>query len=191
MSEEQKGPASFPKVRILVLGDAGVGKSTLVQALCESARSDIERWTHGGTIRFRATNILTTPRQIMLNFIVWFASVNIELALWESTTNPPTHPATILEFFDVGAIRKHEATRKLFYTQCHGILLCFDVTNRVSYNHLRHWIAELRWYAFLLQIILRPLYGLLVCILEGSMTSHQISSIDYLLEPTGVTPDAR
>jgi GTPase SAR1 family protein len=48
-------------------------------------------------------------------------------------------------FFDIGAARKFELARKMFYTGLSGIVMVFDVTNRNSYDHLRHWIHELRW----------------------------------------------
>ncbi|GAB5366143.1 hypothetical protein AAMO2058_001119400 [Amorphochlora amoebiformis] len=102
-----------PKVRILVLGDSGVGKTSMVHQICN------------GTI-------LTDPR--------WTVGCQTDVKLFYHRSASKKY---FIEFWDVGGSRKYQLTRTLFYTQINGIILMFDLNNRKSYVNLRKWIKEI------------------------------------------------
>lgn len=107
------GADDIPKARILVLGDSGVGKSSLVHYLCER-------------------EALKTPQ--------WTVGCNMSVMMHEhKRSNKPF----FLEMMDVGGHRRHAGSRHVFYSQINGIILVFDVANRNSYQNLRKWIKEL------------------------------------------------
>jgi len=101
------------KVRILVLGDSGVGKTSLVHQIC-----------HG--------TILSNPR--------WTVGCETEVKL---QAHRSSNKKFFLEFWDVGGSRKYKLTRIIFYSQINGIILVFDLNNRKSYQNLRKWIKEI------------------------------------------------
>jgi Rab-like protein 3 len=103
------------KVRILVVGDSGTGKTCLVHKLC-----------HG------------TP----LLHPSWTIGCSIDMKFFDYKAGGTTR-RFFLEFWDVGGHRKYEHSRDVFYTQMNGIILTFDLTNHKSYKNLRKWIREL------------------------------------------------
>ncbi|KAI9088324.1 hypothetical protein DFS34DRAFT_654974 [Phlyctochytrium arcticum] len=56
------------------------------------------------------------------------------------------HPSTgrphFLEFIDVAGTTKHRASRSLFYSHIHGLVLVYDTTNKKSYHNLWKWVVE-------------------------------------------------
>mmetsp|Transcript_15974 Transcript_15974/g.28656 ORF Transcript_15974/g.28656 Transcript_15974/m.28656 type:complete len:242 (+) Transcript_15974:272-997(+) len=105
------------KVRILVLGDSGVGKTSLVHQICYGS-------------------ILKDPR--------WTVGCGIEVKL---QAHRASNKKFFMEFWDVGGSRKYQLTRSIFYSQINGIMLVFDLKNRKSYQNLKKWIKELAHHA--------------------------------------------
>lgn len=103
----------FAKIRILVVGDSGTGKTSLVHKLCHSIPLSNPRWTVG---------------------------CSLDMSLYEYTQRQRKF---FIEFWDVGGHRKYKDSRHIFYSQMNAILLVFDLTNRNSYMNLRKWIREL------------------------------------------------
>jgi len=83
------------KVRIVVVGDSGVGKSSLIQTLCHPGQPVITpSWTIGG-------------------------SVDVKLHEYrEGTSAQKTY---FVELWDIGGSSGHRNTRSVFYTPAHGI----------------------------------------------------------------------
>mmetsp|Transcript_22197 Transcript_22197/g.24666 ORF Transcript_22197/g.24666 Transcript_22197/m.24666 type:complete len:254 (+) Transcript_22197:123-884(+) len=105
--------ADYSKVRILVLGDSGVGKTSFVHKLC------LDR-------------VLRDP--------TWTVGCETEVKLHEHQRTGRTF---FVEFWDVGGHRKYKHGRDVFYHQINGIVLTYDLMNRKSYQNLRGWIREL------------------------------------------------
>ncbi|RGB28909.1 P-loop containing nucleoside triphosphate hydrolase protein [Rhizophagus diaphanus] len=101
------------KIRIVVVGDPGVGKTSLVHILC-----------HNEVLRHPSYTIGCT------------ADVKIH-------SHTRTHKSYFVEFIDVGGSSKHKSSRNMFYHQINGIILVHDVSNRRSYYNLWNWVSEI------------------------------------------------
>lgn len=103
------------KVRIIVVGDSGVGKSSLVHALC-----------HG----------------VPINNPSWTVGCSVDVKLHEYREGTSAQKTYFMELWDIGGSCGHRNTRSVFYTPAHGIILIHDLTNRKSEQNLRKWLAE-------------------------------------------------
>ncbi|XP_035223706.1 rab-like protein 3 [Stegodyphus dumicola] len=110
--------ASIEKVKILVVGDSGVGKSSLVHLICH----------------FEA---ITNPS--------WTIGCSVEVKLHEYKEGTPFQKTYFVELWDVGGSSSHRNSRAVFYNSFHGIILVHDLTNRKSKQNLRKWLAEVLW----------------------------------------------
>ncbi|KAJ3057439.1 hypothetical protein HK097_006367 [Rhizophlyctis rosea] len=100
------------KVRVVVVGDPGVGKTSLLNILC-----------HGEPLRAHART----------------AGVNVDVKVHDHTR---TSKPYFVEFIDVAGSCKHRHSRSIFYSNINGIILVHDTINRKSYNNLWKWIQE-------------------------------------------------
>lgn len=105
----------WPRLRILVLGDSGVGKSCLVERLVSGKPpSSTPRWTLG-----------------------------CDVSVMVHTLAGHTERKVLVEFWDVGGHRNYADSRGVFYHQINGVFLVHDSSNRKSFNHLKSWLEEL------------------------------------------------
>ena len=107
--------AAVEKVRILVVGDSGVGKTSLVNLMCHDESISSPAWTIGCTV---------------------------EVKLYDYKERNPGARTVFLEFWDVGGSANHRNTRSIFYSSVNGLILVHDLTNRKSTLNLRKWLAE-------------------------------------------------
>lgn len=110
--------SSLPSVRILVLGDSGVGKTSLLLSLTSPTAPLASSLASTSLSSVRST-IGCTPHTLLLPSVAF------------------------IELFDVGGHRKYALSRSTFYRDVDGLLLVFDCSNTKSYTHLSRWIAEL------------------------------------------------
>lgn len=87
--------ATIDKVRITVLGDSGVGKSSFV-------------------------NLVANNEVINSNTTV---GCQIEVKLHEYKEDTSQQKQFFIEFFDVGSSNNHQNARSVFYQQTNGIIL--------------------------------------------------------------------
>lgn len=106
---------SVEKVRILVVGDSGTGKSSLVHQLC-----------HG--------EVLSTPP--------WTIGCRTEVKLHTCVVDGH-EKSFFIEFWEVGGHRNFKLGRQMFYQKVNGIMLVYDMKNLKSFHNLRTWIAEI------------------------------------------------
>lgn len=107
---------NIDKVRIIIVGDSGVGKTCLTHLIAHSES-------------------LTRPG--------WTVGCNIEIKLHEFKEGTPQQKLYFIELFDIGGSLNHKNTRNVFYTPTHGIILVHDLTNRKSHSNLREWLFEI------------------------------------------------
>ena len=110
--------SSLPSVRILVLGDSGVGKTSLLLSLASPTALLASSLSSTSLSSVRST-IGCTPHTLLLPSVAF------------------------IELFDVGGHRKYALSRSTFYHDIDGLLLVFDTSNTKSYTHISRWIAEL------------------------------------------------
>ncbi|XP_015794981.1 rab-like protein 3 [Tetranychus urticae] len=103
------------RIKVLVLGDSGVGKSCLINLICK-------------------TNMWSKPS--------WTIGCSIEILLHQFNEGTPNHRSCLIELWDIGGYKTHSSARSLFYQSYHGIILVHDLTNRKSYLNLRKWLGE-------------------------------------------------
>ncbi|KAF9584168.1 Rab-like protein 3 [Lunasporangiospora selenospora] len=143
-------------VRILILGDSGVGKSSLVHILCHNEPLRAPNPTVGCNVDVRLHSN-TTPSAPAI------ASIRSALPSLLYRNNGPADPSissqqqqqqqqqqsqslSFIEFYDVSgspAVR-HPKSRSAFYNgvSYHGIILVHDLCNRRSYDNLWRWMSD-------------------------------------------------
>lgn len=108
--------AAIDKVRIVVVGDAGVGKTSLVHLISHNEPISHPYWTIG---------------------------CSVEVKLHEYKVGTPSEKLYFVELWDIGGWTAHKNSRSIFYNPVHGIILVHDLTNRKSQQNLRKWLSEI------------------------------------------------
>ncbi|KAK1944327.1 Rab-like protein 3 [Phytophthora citrophthora] len=109
-----------PSVRVLVVGDSGVGKTALLSAICRL--------------------YLPSSTSNDKNSALWTTGCDVHVLL---KPFGPAQREVFVEFLDVGGHRKYELSRGAFYHDVHGVLFVHDLSNTKSGEHLRNWSKEL------------------------------------------------
>ncbi|MEE6473416.1 hypothetical protein FKM82_010010 [Ascaphus truei] len=111
--------ASLDRVKVLVLGDSGVGKSSLVHLLCQS-------------------QVLGNPS--------WTVGCSVDVRLHEFREGTPEEKIYYIELWDVGgsvgSSSSVKSIRGMFYNAVNGIILVHDMTNKKSSQNLYRWSLE-------------------------------------------------
>lgn len=107
--------AVYDKARIIVVGDSGVGKTSLVHLIANNEAIEDPYWTIG---------------------------CSVEVKLHEYKAGTPAEKNYYVELWDIGGFIHHENSRGVFYNPVNGIILVHDLTNRKSHQNLRKWLAE-------------------------------------------------
>lgn len=107
--------ATLDRVRILVLGDSGVGKSSLVHLMA---------------------------RGQPLAHITYTIGASVEVKLHEYREGTPSQKTYWIELCDVGGSHSHRNSRQVFYNNFHGLILVHDLSNRKSQQNLEKWLRE-------------------------------------------------
>lgn len=108
--------ASIERVRILVVGDSGVGKTCLTHLISHN-----ESLTHPG----------------------WTVGCSVEVKLHEYKEGTPQQKQCFIELYDIGGSLIHKNSRGVFYSPTNGIILVHDLTNRKSQENLSGWLMEI------------------------------------------------
>jgi small GTP-binding protein len=106
-------PENEDKFKVLLCGEAAVGKTSLVKAFVKTAFDDKYKITIGVDL---------------FNKII---------------KRSPTEKA-ILGIWDIGGDEKFDFIRSTFYKGAAGVLLVFDLTNKVSFDKLPHWMDDIK-----------------------------------------------
>lgn len=108
--------AAIDKVRVLVVGDSGVGKTSLTHLIANNEP-------------------LTSPG--------WTVGCAVEVKLHEYKESTPSQNSFFIELWDVGGSCAHKNTRGVFYNPTNGIILVHDLTNKKSHENLQRWLIEI------------------------------------------------
>jgi len=112
------------RVKILVVGDAGVGKSSLVQFL-KQINSKNQNPGFYKKLEEPASTI--------------GAQVDVILHSFNSSQD---NSIKCLELWDVAGSHNYQMTRKFFYNDMNGLILVHDLNNKMSLSNLRSWLRE-------------------------------------------------
>ncbi|KAH8275842.1 hypothetical protein KR018_005400, partial [Drosophila ironensis] len=104
------------RVRIVVVGDSGVGKTCLTHLIAHNESLVRPGWTVG---------------------------CNIQVKVHEFKEGTARQCPYFVELFDVGGSLSHKNTRGVFYAGTHGIILVHDLTNGKSQEQLLDWLYEI------------------------------------------------
>lgn len=107
--------AAIDKVKVLLVGDSGVGKSCLTHLIAHNEPIHNPSWTVG---------------------------CSVEVKLHEFREGTQHQKSYFVELWDIGGSSNHRSTRSVFYNSVHGIIFVHDLTNRKSQQNLKHWLAE-------------------------------------------------
>uniref|UniRef100_UPI003AAD3AB2 rab-like protein 3 isoform X2 n=1 Tax=Centroberyx gerrardi TaxID=166262 RepID=UPI003AAD3AB2 len=111
--------ASLDRVKVLVLGDSGVGKSSLVHLLCQN-------------------QVLGNPS--------WTVGCSVDVRVHDYKEGTPEEKTYYIELWDVGgsvgSASSLKSTRAVFYNSVNGIILVQDLTNKKSSQNLYRWSLE-------------------------------------------------
>ncbi|KAF9920984.1 Rab-like protein 3 [Linnemannia zychae] len=142
-------PSQDASYKVLVLGDSGVGKSSLIHILCtnEPLRSPVPTVGCDINVRLHSSTIPTTCATTSARSGVlpsFLASRNTHNSA--SDPVPSSTEPTFIEFYDVSgspAVRSPKS-RNMFYNGVtyNGIILVHDLCNRRSCENLWKWIAD-------------------------------------------------
>ena len=105
------------RVRVVVVGDSGVGKSSLIHLLAHDKAISNPSWTIGAAV---------------------------DLRIHEYKQGTPAERSFFIELWDVGGNKSHANTRGVFYSSgIHGVILCHDLSNKKSALNLNEWVDEI------------------------------------------------
>jgi len=111
---ERKIMAAHPVYRLVLVGDSGVGKSSLLRRYVDSTARTEGASTVG----------------------VDFATVRGVRLLGDRQVN--------LEIWDTAGQERFRSVVAAYYRRANGMLFVFDVTNRESFAHVLDWINDVR-----------------------------------------------
>ncbi|ETO13316.1 hypothetical protein RFI_24058 [Reticulomyxa filosa] len=115
-SSKKTSEPRLPTLRILVLGDSGVGKTSVCRRICQIGE---------GSGKGEPNNQSTIG-----------ADFHVLLHAYNRTTN------YFIEFIDCSGSADYKISRPIYYRKVDGILLVFDTYNKRSYENLHTWLRD-------------------------------------------------
>nr|CAD1843080.1 unnamed protein product [Ananas comosus var. bracteatus] len=123
-SREQNGGPPCGQVRVLVVGDSGVGKTSLVNLILKGSAIARPAQTIGCTVGVK--HITYGSAGSSSNGIKGDTERNFFVELW-----------------DISGHERYKDCRSLFYTQINGVIFVHDLTQRRTKTNLQKWAAEI------------------------------------------------
>ncbi|XP_052146102.1 small GTPase LIP1-like [Oryza glaberrima] len=120
---EQNGVGPFGQVRVLVVGDSGVGKSSLVHLILKGSAIARPAQTVGCAVGVK--HITYGSAGGSSNNIISDVQRNFFVELW-----------------DVSGHERYRTCRSIFYTQINGVIFVYDLSQRKTKTNLNKWAVE-------------------------------------------------
>ncbi|EPS71233.1 hypothetical protein M569_03525 [Genlisea aurea] len=124
-SKEMNGGPPVGQVRVLVVGDSGVGKTSLVHLITKGSSISHPTQTIGCTVSVKhITSHGSGPSS-------------------NSDVNFDTNRGFFIELWDVSGHDRYKDCRSLFYSQINGVVFVYDLSQRRTKASLHKWAAEI------------------------------------------------
>jgi len=107
--------AHMDSIKLIVVGDSGVGKTTFLNGIINQTPLTYASSTIGG---------------------------NVEVFPYDYNGSSGHQREVFLEFWDIGGSSGHRNSRSIFYAALNGIILVHDLSNRKSFLNLKQWLNE-------------------------------------------------
>lgn len=116
-------------MRVLVVGDSTVGKTSLVETICSGGGSTCGRSSRSGEQPWASAHEWTCGGAVSIAR----ESIEVDMTATEAE----------VELLEVGGARAYSRARSIFYDGADAVLLVYDVSNMKSYHNLVVWLFEL------------------------------------------------
>ncbi|GLJ17786.1 hypothetical protein SUGI_0310690 [Cryptomeria japonica] len=122
---EQNGFSPCGQVRVLVVGDSGVGKSSIVQFIVNGVPvSNIQQ---------------TVGCKVGIKLMTYGGSGSSS----STSSKGEKDREFFVELWDVSGHERYKDCRSLFYSQINGIIFVHDLSQRKTKSNLQKWAAEI------------------------------------------------
>ncbi|KAJ8464744.1 hypothetical protein OPV22_027296 [Ensete ventricosum] len=123
-SREHSGGPPCGQVRVLVVGDAGVGKTSLVHLILKGSSIARPSQTVGCTVGVKHVS---------------YGSVSSS----SNSIKSDTQRDFFVELWDISGHERYKDCRSLFYSQINGVIFVHDLSQRRTKTNLHKWAAEI------------------------------------------------
>jgi len=126
-------------IRVLIIGDTGVGKTSLLVRFNEGTFTLNQKTTIG--VDYKAKEVVISRRESSTSS----ASEDEEVAEAGSTTvaaSPTKADHVKLQIWDTAGQERFRSMTAAFYNKAQGVVLAFDVSQRDTFQSLSTWIAD-------------------------------------------------
>nr|ACJ85536.1 unknown [Medicago truncatula] len=123
-NKEHNGGVLCGQVRVLVVGDSGVGKSSLVHLIVKGSPIARPSQTIGCTVGVKHTTYGNSGSS-------------------SSSLKGDSERDFFVELWDVSGHERYKDCRSLFYSQINGVIFVHDLSQRRTKTSLQKWAAEI------------------------------------------------
>ncbi|GKV47498.1 hypothetical protein SLE2022_298530 [Rubroshorea leprosula] len=123
-TKEQSGLPPCGQVRVLVVGDSGVGKTSLVHLIVKGSSIARPPQTIGCTVGVKHTTYGSPGGS-------------------SSSINGDAERDFFVELWDVSGHDRYKDCRSLFYSQINGVIFVHDLSQRRTKSTLQRWASEI------------------------------------------------
>ncbi|XP_051117605.1 small GTPase LIP1-like isoform X2 [Andrographis paniculata] len=123
-SKEQNGGPPVGQVRVLLVGDSGVGKTSIVHLIMKGSSIARPPQTVGCTVSVK--------------HITYGSSGSSS-----SNINGDNERDFFVELWDISGHERYKDCRSLFYSQINGVMFVHDLSQRRTKTSLQKWAAEI------------------------------------------------
>ncbi|KAL7104516.1 hypothetical protein ACP275_08G250200 [Erythranthe tilingii] len=123
-NKDPNGGPPFGQVRVLVVGDSGVGKTSLVHLIMKGSSIARPPQTVGCTVSVKHTTYGSAASS-------------------SNSIKSDTERDFFIELWDISGHERYKDCRSLFYSQINGVIFVHDFSQRRTKSSLQKWAAEI------------------------------------------------
>ncbi|KAH6833700.1 Ras-related small GTP-binding family protein [Perilla frutescens var. hirtella] len=123
-NKEQNGGPPVGQIRVLVVGDSGVGKTSLVNLIMKGSSIARPSQTVGCSVNVKHTTYGNSAGS-------------------SSSLKGDAERDFFIELWDISGHERYKDCRSLFYSQINGVMFVHDLSQRRTKTSLQKWAAEI------------------------------------------------